>query len=92
MFGFALDRELLESDPTARIKKAKIGPDGERSRVLSENELMVLREALPKSGLAATSQLALLIQLSTVARIGEVVSAKWEHVGCVGPAAAEWRK
>ena len=80
MFGFALDRELLESDPTARIKKAKIGPDGERSRVLSENELVALLEVLPKSGLAATSQLALLIQLSTVARIGEVVSAKWEHV------------
>ena len=80
MFGFALDRELLESDPTARIKKAKIGPDVERSRVLSEVELTALFSVLPKSGLAVTSQLALLIQLSTLARIGEVVSARWEHV------------
>lgn len=80
MFGFALDRELLESDPTARIKKSKIGPDGERSRVLSEVELTAFFIALPKSGLAVTSQLALLIQLSTLARIGEVVSARWEHV------------
>ena len=32
MFGFALDRELIDADPTSRIKKAKIGPDGERDR------------------------------------------------------------
>jgi len=35
MFGFALDRDYMEADPTARIKKAKIGPDGERDHMLS---------------------------------------------------------
>ena len=42
MFGFALDRDYVVADPTARIKKARIGPDGERDRVLSEAELIDL--------------------------------------------------
>lgn len=80
MFGFALDRDYVEADPTARIKKAKIGPDGERDRVLSEAELIELLSKLPQSGLAETAQCALLIQMSTITRIGETVCARWEHV------------
>ena len=80
MFGFALDRDFVEADPTARIKKAKIGPDGERDRVLSEAELIDLFKKLPSSGLAATSQCALLLQMATIARIGETVATRWEHI------------
>jgi integrase len=80
MFGFALDRDLIEADPTARIKKTSIGKDTERDRVLSEREITALMEKLPMSGMAATAQAALLIQLATLSRIGEVVAARWEHV------------
>jgi integrase len=80
MFGFALDRDYVEADPTARIKKAKIGPDGERDRVLGEAELIDLLKKLPGSGMAETSQCALLIQMATITRIGETVGARWEHV------------
>ncbi|MFC7462705.1 tyrosine-type recombinase/integrase [Hydrogenophaga defluvii] len=80
MFGFALDRDYIEADPTARIKKAKIGKDVERDRVLSEAELIDLFRKLPLAGMADTSQVALLLQLATLARIGEVLSARWEHV------------
>lgn len=80
MFGFALDRDYVEADPTARIKKAKIGPDGERDRVLGESELIDLLKRLPHSGMAETSQCALLIQMATITRIGETVGARWEHV------------
>lgn len=80
MFGFAMDRDFVEADPTARIKKAKIGPDGERDRVLSDAELTALFTKLPISGLAETSKGALLVQLSTLTRIGEVLAARWEHV------------
>jgi integrase len=80
MFGFALDRDYVEADPTARIKKAKIGPDGERDRVLGEAELIDLLKKLPQSGMAETSQCALLIQMATITRIGETVGARWEHV------------
>ena len=80
MFGFALDRDYVEADPTARIKKAKIGPDGERDRVLGEAELIDLLMKMPQSGLAETSQCALLIQMATITRIGETVGARWDHV------------
>jgi integrase len=80
MFGFAMDRDYVEADPTARIKKAKIGPDGERDRVLSEAELMVFLNKITAAGLAETSQCALLLQLATVTRIGETLSACWKNV------------
>lgn len=80
MFSFALDRDLIQIDPTARIKKAAIGKDTERDRVLNERELIDLFKKLPASGLVKTSQAALLIQLATLTRIGEVLGAKWQDV------------
>ncbi|PUE10890.1 hypothetical protein B9Z51_00625 [Limnohabitans sp. T6-5] len=80
LFGFALDRDLIDADPTARIKKHKIGGNTERDRVLSEPELIAFFRLLPSSGLAETSQCALLIQLATAGRIGEVLGARWDHV------------
>ncbi len=80
LFNFALDREHIQADPTARIKKHKIGGSVERDRVLSEAELIEFFQLLPESGLAETSQCALLIQLGTAARIGEVLSARWQDV------------
>jgi len=80
MFGFALDRDYIQQDPTARMKKASIGKDKERERVLSEPELIELFQKLPHAGMADTSRLALVLQLSTLARIGEVLTAQWKHV------------
>jgi integrase len=80
MFAFALDRDLLEADPTASVKKKALGKDVERERYFSEAELIELFRKLPVSGLAETSQLALRIQLSTLARIGEVLGARWADV------------
>lgn len=80
MFGFALDRDYIPADPTARIKKARLGADVERDRVLTEDEVIELFRRLPSSGLTDTAQLALMLQLGTLARIGEVLSARWEHV------------
>jgi integrase len=80
LFGFGLDRDYVDADPTARIKKHKIGNDIERDRVLSEAELIDFFHLLPKSGLIESSQCALLIQLATITRIGEVLGARWENV------------
>jgi len=80
MFGWAQERDYLISDPTAVIRKAKLGANVERERVLSEAELIDLFKKLPVSGLAHTSRLALLIQLSTGSRIGETLLAHWDHV------------
>jgi len=80
LFGFAMDRDHIEVDPTARIKKHKIGGSVERDRVLTEPELIEFFKLLPASGLVESSQCALTIQLATITRIGEVLGARWEHV------------
>jgi integrase len=80
MFGWALERDYLLANPTAVIRKAKLGATVERERVLSEAELIELFAKLPRSGLADTSRLALMIQLSTASRIGETLQAHWSHV------------
>lgn len=80
LFGFGLDRDHIEADPTARIKKHKIGGSMERDRVLSEAELIEFFKRLPMAGLVESSQCALTIQLATITRIGEVLGARWEHV------------
>jgi integrase len=83
MFHWALERDYLDSDPTAIISKGKLGKNVERDRYLSEAELIDLFKKLPHAGLASTSRLALLIQLSTAARIGEILASRWEHLGMV---------
>ena len=80
MFGWALERDYLSANPTAVIRKAKLGATVERERVLSEAELIDLFDKLPRCGLADTSRLALMIQLSTASRIGETLQAHWAHV------------
>lgn len=81
MFRFALDRDLIEQDPTATIRKARtFGKDNERDRVLSEDEIKQLAKAIPEAGLLATTQAAIWIVLGSCCRIGELLSAQWQHV------------
>lgn len=81
MFRFAVDRDIIEFDPSASIRKSKIGgKDVERDRVLSEQEIKELKTRLPASGLSVQAQNALWIALSTCCRIGELLTARWENV------------
>jgi integrase len=81
MFRFAVDRDILEFDPTASIRKAKIGgKDTERDRVLSEDEIRALVRQLPEAELSEAAQRAVWLALSTCCRIGELLAARWEHV------------
>lgn len=81
MFRFAVDRDLLEFDPTANIRKVKIGgKDVERDRVLSEDEIRQLHRQLAGAGMTAMAEAAIWIALSTCCRIGELLEARWEHV------------
>lgn len=81
MFRFAVDRDLIEHDPSASIRKAKIGgKDTERDRVLSEDEITHLVKMIPDAGLLVTTQAAVWIALSTCCRIGELLGAHWEHM------------
>lgn len=81
MFRFAVDRDLLDHDPTASIRKSKIGgKDVERDRVLGEEEITTLAKLAPDAGLLPSSEAAIWIALSTCCRIGELMNARWENI------------
>lgn len=81
MFRFAVDRDIIEHEPTAAIRKAKVGgKDTERDRVLTEDEIRTLAKQIPDAGLLPTTEAAVWIALSTCCRIGELLGARWEHV------------
>ena len=78
MLDFALDRELISVNPLATIKKAKIGgKDVARERVLTEEELRQLVDALPHSGLSLRGISAVWMTLATGVRVGELMGAVW---------------
>jgi integrase len=81
MFRFAQDRDIIESDPTSSIRKAKIGgKDTVRERHLSESEIKEFNSKLPDGKLLKTTECALWIMLSTCCRIGEICKAEWQHL------------
>jgi integrase len=81
MFRFSVDRDIIESDPTSAIRKAKIGgKDTERERVLSEEEVRLLFSQLPQAQLILSTKSAIWIVFATCCRIGELLSAEWKDV------------
>lgn len=81
MFRFAVERDYIEADPTASIRKANIGgKDVERDRVLSDDEIKLLAKQMPASNLSPTAKAAVWIALATGCRIGELLKARWEHI------------
>lgn len=85
MFRFAQDRDIIENDPTATIRKSKIGgKDTIRDRYLSDNEIKALKEQLPDAKLLKTTECAIWIILSTCCRIGELCKAQWKDLDLEG--------
>ncbi|MDX9976348.1 MAG: tyrosine-type recombinase/integrase [FCB group bacterium] len=85
MFRFAVERDLIEADPTATFKKSKVGgKDVERDRVLSEEEIRELAQKAPQAALAYSTETAIWVQLSTCCRIGELLAARWDHLDLKG--------
>lgn len=81
MFRFAVDRDIIEFDPTASIRKAKIGgKDVERDRTLSELEIRALARQLIHANLLKSTECAIWIGLSTMCRIGELSKAKFSDL------------
>lgn len=89
MFRFAVDRDIIENDPTASIRKAKIGgKDTERERVLSEVEIKSLFTQIPNAHLMPSTEIAIWLSLATCCRIGELLQARWRDIDWQ---AKEWR-
>lgn len=85
MFRFAVDRDVIEFDPSAAIRKAKIGgKDTERDRVLSEAEIKELANKIAGARLLPSTEAAVWIALSTACRIGELLASRWGDVDLDG--------
>lgn len=81
MLRFAVEREILQHNPLDGIKRAKVGGKAvERDRFLTDGELRTLLGALPHARLHRRTALAIKLILSTAVRVGEAMSARWEHV------------
>jgi len=81
MFRFAVDRDVIEFDPTASlsITKTTTKPT-ERDRILSEIEIRALARQLPDAGFMKSTECAVWIALSTMCRIGELSKAKFSDI------------
>jgi integrase len=81
MFRFAVDRDIIEFDPTASLSVSKVTTKNtERDRVLSLDEIRLLKDQLPDAGLMPSTECAIWIMLSTLCRVGELSKAQWKHV------------
>jgi integrase len=82
MFEYAVDRELIETNPTARIRKERVGgKDVIRTRHLTEAEIVQLGKAIQTvEHISARTESAMWIMLSTLCRAGEMAQAKWESL------------
>lgn len=81
LLRFAHAREWINSEPTAPLNKRSIfGQKNMRERWLTEVEITEIAQKLPSAGLLKSTELAVWIALSTCCRIGELMTARWEHV------------
>lgn len=81
MFKFAVDRDIIEFDPTASLSISKVTTkNNERDRVLSLDEIRLLKDQLLDAGLMPSTECSIWIMLSTLCRVGELSKAQWEHV------------
>lgn len=84
MFGFAISRDWIEIDPTARLKKTDFGgKEAPRDRNLSIEEIQELFIKLPKAKLSPKTEYAIWIMLSTLCRVGELSRARWQDLDLI---------
>lgn len=73
MFRFAVDRDIIEFDPTASLSVTKTTTKPtERDRILSEDEIRLLKAKMPDAHFMQSTECAIWIMLSTCCRVGEL--------------------
>lgn len=82
MLAYAAEREWIEANPAALIKKASVGgKDVVRDRVLDTDEIKTLRDKLlGATGMTLSAHAAYWIALSTLARAGEIAAVRESEV------------
>lgn len=78
MLDFALEREIIDRNPLATVRKSKVGgPSVERDRALSDEEIKSLVTCVASAGLNIRSATAIWLTLATGVRVGELMGAVW---------------
>lgn len=79
--------KLLVDDPTINLRPRDVTQPGyeetERDRVLSREEIKLLRVKLDTAGLVPTTELAIWIVLACCTRVGETIMTRWEDVDLI---------
>lgn len=74
----------LFENPTSEVELKSILPKTytgeERTRTLSDSEILDLANKLPDSGLTPKSQIAIWLLLSTCTRVGELIKTRWDEI------------
>ena len=77
VFNFAIDRDLLEANPAARVKPP--GKEVKRDRVLNAGEIRAFWQGLEGAKMGPEMRTLLRMILITAQRPGEVTMAGWEE-------------
>lgn len=75
---WSVTRGYLDNDPSGAFAKSSIKVNAPRERVLSDDEVRTLAEALPQAGLPPWAPPAIWLILATACRVGELLSSRWE--------------
>lgn len=77
MLRWCLARDWLQADPTIGLAKRSVGgKESPRDRVLTTDEILALRDALPTSGLRPRMRHAVWLLLACGVRVGELSGAR----------------
>lgn len=80
-FRYAEAREVIDFNPVAHVEKSEAGGTiDSRDRILDPFEIRRLNKLLHACSLNRPAQLAYLIMLSTLCRVGEFTLGKWSKV------------
>ncbi len=78
MLDFALEREIIDRNPLATVRKSKVGgPSVERDRALGDDEIKLLVPAIAGARMHPRSASAIWLTLATGVRVGELMGAVW---------------
>ena len=78
MFAFAVGRDIVPFNPCAGIPKP--AKTNQRDRVLSDDEIRTHWAGIQNSTMSPGSKLAILLQLTTAQRKGEILGARWDEI------------
>lgn len=78
MFNFAIERDLLSSNPCATIKAPS--KETPRERHLTAEEINIFWNKLDQGAMSPLTKLVLKLQLTSAQRKGEIISAEWSDI------------